>query len=281
MGISDDISRKRSRPVHHNTTKDVGDIFYDHADKKTEPAKTKEVETKIKIDKSPDADFFDKKKNHDDFFPLVEKNKEAKPTKKEVLPDPNKKLLRKKIWRTVRFYLIMVTVVLIAIANQSSLQKYFINLFSGSKATTSDDSSVKIVPKDYSTPTTGTTPTTTPTTAPATTTTTTPTTTTTTAPAATTPTYNKSTLKIEILNGNGIKKDGAATKTLLTNAGFVVAKTANAANFNYTTTYIYYKTGELAQATDVKTALTTKNGTLENNDKICGIYDIVIILGDN
>lgn len=86
-------------------------------------------------------------------------------------------------------------------------------------------------------------------------------------------------VKIEILNGNGIKNSGATAKATLESGGFTVAKTANAKNFNYATTLIYYKTGQDAEANAVKTALIGKDVTIENNDTLVGEYDVVIVLG--
>jgi len=90
---------------------------------------------------------------------------------------------------------------------------------------------------------------------------------------------NKAGVKIEILNGNGIKNSGAKLKSDLVSAGFTIEKTANAKNFNYATTLIYYKTGKDAEADLVKSTITGKDVTMENNDTLAGAYDVVIVLG--
>lgn len=99
------------------------------------------------------------------------------------------------------------------------------------------------------------------------------------APAATTALTDKTGIKIEILNGNGIKNSGAKLKSDLESAGYTIAKTANAKNFNYATTLIYYKTGKEAEANSIKSAITGREITIENNDTLAGTYDVVIVIG--
>lgn len=102
----------------------------------------------------------------------------------------------------------------------------------------------------------------------------------TTTPAATAPaTTDKSTLKVEILNGNGITGTAAAVKTALTNAGYTISRVTNAKRFTYATSIIYYKTGQEAAATEMKTILSTRTVSIELNDLVAGAYDLVLVVG--
>lgn len=55
---------------------------------------------------------------------------------------------------------------------------------------------------------------------------------------------NKGEIKIEVLNGNGIKGKALTIENLLKSNGFNVLSTGNADNFNYTQTVIRYKKGK-------------------------------------
>jgi len=104
------------------------------------------------------------------------------------------------------------------------------------------------------------------------------------ATTETTPTTTeiaKSSIKIRVLNGNGISKSGQTIKTELTNAGFTVSNIGNAGNFAYTDTKVYYKTGKEQQAQMVKDALVSKVGVLTLSDSTAGIYDVVVVVGKN
>ncbi len=94
-------------------------------------------------------------------------------------------------------------------------------------------------------------------------------------------TINKAAIKIKVLNGNGISKSAAAIKSELVKGGFKVALVTNADNFKYPTTKIYYKTGDQAEATLARTALTSRSATIEQSDSIAGTYDLVVLVGKN
>ncbi|MEI6499211.1 MAG: LytR C-terminal domain-containing protein [bacterium] len=101
-------------------------------------------------------------------------------------------------------------------------------------------------------------------------------------PEPTTPTeISKSSIKIKILNGNGISKSAQAVKKELINAGFTISNVSNASNFNYLETKIYYKSGKDQQAQLVKDALTSKTSTLAQSDTVAGVFDVVIVVGKN
>ena len=103
------------------------------------------------------------------------------------------------------------------------------------------------------------------------------------APATTTTpstaSINKADIKIEILNGNGIKGSADKIKTSLVADGFSVLKVANAQKFTYQSTYIYYKTGAESSAQMIKSALSSRNCILQLSDTLTKGYDIVIVVG--
>ncbi len=264
MGISNDISRRRSSAASHKHSHDSGGIFNDDFEIPKPDKKDGDTETvKISTTDQAKTDFFDHHEpKQNDFFPETPKPTKPKKVSKEKSP--------KKYRGKTLLILITIALVLIGASFLGSIKKIF-----SDKSTTNTGSSVEIIPQDYTPSSTSTT--TTPTTTPDTTATTAPAATTT--PVVTTPTYTKSSVKIEILNGNGVKKAADVTKATLISAGFNVAKTGNAANFNYTATTVYYKTGNNLAAADIATALASKTPTTKNDDKICTTYDIVIILG--
>ena len=101
----------------------------------------------------------------------------------------------------------------------------------------------------------------------------------TTTPAATASSIDKSSIKLKVLNGNGIKGDAASVTTQLKNAGFTVSSTTNAKSFSYATSIIYYKTGKDQEAALVKESITGRSITLEQNDSATGTMDIVVVVG--
>jgi hypothetical protein len=90
---------------------------------------------------------------------------------------------------------------------------------------------------------------------------------------------DKSKITIDVLNGNGISGSAGTVKDQLTGAGFTVDKVANAYNFNYENTIIYFKTGKNAEAELIKTTLSNRQCETSNDDSVVGNYDIVIVVG--
>lgn len=90
---------------------------------------------------------------------------------------------------------------------------------------------------------------------------------------------DKSKITIDVLNGNGISGSASTVKNQLTGAGFTVDKVANAYNFNYENTIIYFKTGKNAEAELIKTTLSNRQCEINNDDSVVGNYDIVIVVG--
>lgn len=96
-----------------------------------------------------------------------------------------------------------------------------------------------------------------------------------------TPTIDKSAITIEILNGNGISGSAGSVKDQLTGAGFTVDKVANAYNFNYEKTIVYFKTGKNTEADLIKNALSNRQCETSNDDSVVGNYDIVVVVGQS
>ena len=99
-----------------------------------------------------------------------------------------------------------------------------------------------------------------------------------TAPAA----IDKSTITISVLNGSGIKNSAQTVANALTSAGYSVSGTANARSFNYTKTFIYYKTDKLEQANLVQQTLSDRQTEVQLSNSVVGAkYDIVVVVGKN
>ena len=96
-------------------------------------------------------------------------------------------------------------------------------------------------------------------------------------PAA--PVIDKGTIKLKVLNGNGISGSAAGIKTQLTDAGFTVSSVTNARTFTYPATIIYYHTDKEAEATLVKDSITGKETSLELSDAITPQHDVVVVVG--
>ena len=89
----------------------------------------------------------------------------------------------------------------------------------------------------------------------------------------------KSALSLVVLNGNGIAGSADKISATLKAAGFLPSKTANAKNFNYTDTYIYYRTGKAAEAQLVKDALPNQSCILEESTTLAGKYEVTVVVG--
>lgn len=90
-----------------------------------------------------------------------------------------------------------------------------------------------------------------------------------TAPPPTSAEKDKKTIKIRVLNGNGITGDAAKAKKQLEDAGFLVSSTGNASRQNYSTTQVYYIAGKKSEAELVNEALKAagRNSALEEASK--------------
>ncbi len=272
MGISDDIKPKRGHHTasHHHADNFLDDFDYEGAVGEPIPLKDREdIERKENLE----DDFFSKKHSHkkddyNDYYESYHKKDEEYDEVREEKPR-EKKRSGSNLARTLIWIMTLAIITLLLWQNKTEIINLIKEKIFHQAETTSPIESKKT--DDYYTgetvdnsnvntnanlntnsPVASTTP---------------------------APNTNNSAIKIEILNGNGIKNSGATTKATLENAGFTVSKTANAKNFNYATTLIYYKTGQDAAANSVRNALTGKEVTIENNDTLAGVYDVVIVLG--
>jgi len=259
MGISDDIRPKR---VHHQSEKsDHVPIFSDIQEDDDEPIEYEKELDRKSLEKLED-DFFDNK----DFRKAkkVSAAKEEKPTPKKH--KPKKSLTRVTIW--------LMTILLIAILvwqNRSEILSFvktkILKIESVDSLIEKEKTEDEYYTAESSTDNTSTTPATTESEE------------TSSSTAAAPVEVNKAAVIIEVLNGNGIKNSADKVKAQLIAAGFKVSRVANAKNFNYATSNIYFKTGKNQEAELIKQTLTSLQTTTQNNDSIVGDYDIVIVVG--
>jgi hypothetical protein len=91
---------------------------------------------------------------------------------------------------------------------------------------------------------------------------------------------NKGEIKIEVLNGNGIKGKALTVENLLKSNGFNVLNTGNADNFNYVQTVIRYKKGKKEIAGLIDEVISSMYSPVFQEDIVDDSEtDVVIILG--
>lgn len=91
---------------------------------------------------------------------------------------------------------------------------------------------------------------------------------------------NKSTIKIRVLNGNGIWKAAQIARDLLVKDGFKVLSTGNADNRKYETTLVYFHSGKTAEAELVLKSLESKyQVTKEENNTLTKDSDVLVVIG--
>ncbi len=261
MGISDDITPKRSyRRVqsHSSYTPKEDDVA-----EATDFVKIKREENPPKLEAS--KIFSDAS---DDFF--------ANDRRKEKIEDNNKDKDKKTAKKNnhlsswiIAVFLVCLSVFL-AINNFQKIKRLFkldniINTTSITEQTTEklDTYVSEIKPQDYTDSTsveTNTSDTATDTT-------------------KTVTAFDKTSLKIQVLNGNGVTNSASLIKKTLETAGFKVYSTGNASNFAYVKTFVYYKTGKEEGANLIKDTLKDKVVTVEKSDTKAKTYDIVVVVG--
>lgn len=95
---------------------------------------------------------------------------------------------------------------------------------------------------------------------------------------------DKSTIKIRILNGNGVAGDAAKAKKQLEDDGFKVESIANAKRQDYTITEIYHIADKKAQGEAVESALKTAGRTTNlqeaSQDLVGSNFEILVITGE-
>lgn len=97
--------------------------------------------------------------------------------------------------------------------------------------------------------------------------------------ATTVTTLDKSSVKLSVLNGNGVSGSAASVKSALESAGYTVSNLSNAKLFSYQSTMVYYKTGKAEYAEDIKKSLSSRTVVLEESNTIAGAYDLVVVVG--
>lgn len=286
MGISDDIVRRHKISTnhshsHHKMEPEAPIFDNDHAEEiQIESTNENELPEKIQETVETESEKADQETTdqHEDFFghkiesiEPIKKESKAQKDKKTTDPEKARKLKTALAW--IFSFVLLGIALYILITNFQSLR----NVLKGNnnKNTTSNTSTTStptITPQNYTNNTSTTTPTT------SSPTTTTPTTTTTT-PTTTPTTLDKSSIKIQVLNGNGITGSASTITAALQKAGFTVSNTGNAKSFTYTKTYVYFKTGQDAAAQAVETALAGRTVIRQNSDTIAKTYDIVVVIG--
>lgn len=274
MGISDDIVPVRKNKIHHLPTTVPKTIEGVKAPKKEDGAAP---ESEEKIDKplsdSKDEHPAEKSKKEeirDTFFNYQGKSGSSGDQKIKN-DDEGDKPPRRGLAIWAFFIMTSILVGVLVYQNFAEIKSFLFNDKSTESSTgtsTSDTTYTdEIEPQDY---TTGT----------STSTTTPAANSTTTTPAATAaPSLDKTAVLVQILNGSGVSGAAEAAKKILVADGFSVKSVTNARSFAYATSIIYYKTGQDAAATAVKSALSAYQVTLENSDTIAKTYDIVVVIG--
>ena len=84
---------------------------------------------------------------------------------------------------------------------------------------------------------------------------------------------------MRVLNGTTVSGAAATAKTTLEQAGFTVRTTGNANHQTYTSTVIYYETGDLAQAQSVQQALSGYSPTLEESSSLASPDQVLVVVG--
>jgi len=289
MGIADDISPQRGHHTHftHDPEPKAQEVYGDQ-----KKDKDKEAEIPIKNDMAEkvkpikDGDLFTP--NHaDDFFPPEKKLTKKDDAKPKLEKHEGRHRKSNFSWRrAIRRLLGIAIIVILTIIIYSNFDSIKETLIPGSTTSKTDNNAVTIVPQDYTSETAESpnaaddTSSTTGTATDSTTTTSTDATTTTTDTAtATTP--DKTNATIQVLNGSRVDGAAATYKAILSKAGYTVSAIGNAANSEYWSTYVYYKTGYDAIAADIKTTLSRKSTLLRNDDSMTSKYDIIVIMGSH
>lgn len=162
-----------------------------------------------------------------------------------LFPEPSVAIAGPPSW--IWWLLLIIASAVLGVVGYSLAQGKLNNWFGTTKATPT----ASAVAKATATPSTTATPTSSATSTP-----------------TTTPTTNavvKSAVTMRVLNGTKVTGAAATAKTTLEKAGFTVRTTGNAANQNYTSSYVYYQSGRQAEAEAVKAALSDYSITLEES----------------
>ena len=92
---------------------------------------------------------------------------------------------------------------------------------------------------------------------------------------------DKASIKVSVLNGNGIRGEASQIRDTLVADGYIVPSVANARKFTYQTTIIYYRPDFLPYANAIKALISTKTSELTESSDLTASYEIVVVLGKN
>jgi len=281
MGISGDIRPRKPKQIK---TKPAEEPVIE------EVPKLEEGEEIVQIHRheAPAFEHFrdEKEEEIDDFFAGTyrqpEEEREEYPVQKKIKRNTQNNSKWLKVGIAV---LVIILIVILVKQNLNTIYKFIglDELLGESSPDTTNTNSYETLSTDYTNNTTGTSTNSTTSTNSGTTAistgsvaATTPAVAPVTAPATT---LNKSSVKVSVLNGNGIAGSAAGIKTTLTAAGYTISNLSNAKVFTYATTMVYYKTGKTEYATDIKNTLTSKTVEIKESNTIAGVYDLVVVAG--
>jgi len=94
-------------------------------------------------------------------------------------------------------------------------------------------------------------------------------------------TIDKASIKVSVLNGNGVRGEASQIHDILVAGGFSVPNVSNARKFSYQNTIIYYRPGFRAYADEVKSLLTNKIADLTESSDLTTSYEVVVVVGKN
>jgi hypothetical protein len=97
------------------------------------------------------------------------------------------------------------------------------------------------------------------------------------SPTKTALSYNS--LKVTILNGNGIRGQANQVASMLKKIGYQDIRVGNAGSFNFLNTIIYYKPGLQEAAEKIKEDIKRPNAEIKENPNLS--VDLSVILGKN
>lgn len=260
VGISDDIKPKvnpqKDKDEVENRADDPNEVKIHHRDLEIDYPLTRNSELEQK-----EEDFFKPDSTHDDFQKQSKsEEKVEKPSKKQGNPMTKWVVLliiilvALLVWQNYSKILEVVGLnKLLNTSNESELESYDSNLqgtdYTSQSSLSADTSSTNANQNQASIAET---------------------------PATS---IDKSKITIKILNGNGISGSAGAVKDQLVQAGFIVDKVANAYNFKYENSIVYFNTGMNVEAELIKTTLSDRQCEVVNDDSVVGNYDIVIVVG--
>jgi|GEM_PF-1076867 len=262
MGISDDIRRisPRQHISHHKEHVKLDTVAKEPAERENLADREEDINS---TDRMAIRQSF-----HDDFFPSLEEPALPKPMlKKEKKPNVNFLPLIFNRWTVL--VLLVVVVIGFAFWKRSEIKRVIGIASKESAENANEEPAVTIIPQDYASETTDSDKETKPATE------------TKESSPKTAPAFDKLSLKIKVLNGNGISNSASLMKSELEKDGYKVSQIGNAKSFSYIDTYIFYKTGSVDAAEALKELLNNKSVKIQNNDPVAGAYNIVLVVGKN